>query len=87
MARPSRSVGSPDPAMVLRPATKSTLPWVGISKGSQASCVGETWTRGLTGRKQDSVSVLSGSSVCVALRQRLTFLHGEIVRRVWGIGQ
>ena len=63
-ARPSRSVGSPEPAILLRPETKSILPSVGVSKGSHASCVGETWTRLLTGRKFDSVSSLSGRSVC-----------------------
>src|SRR5258708_38783872 len=32
--------------------------------GSQANCVGETWTFGLNGRKFDSVSLLSGRCVC-----------------------
>jgi hypothetical protein len=50
--------------MLLRPETKSILPSVGVSKGSHASCVGETWTRLLMGRKFDSVSSLSGRSVC-----------------------
>jgi hypothetical protein len=63
-ARPSRRVGSPEPAIVLRPEMKSTSPSLGMSKGSQASCVGETWTRLFAGRKLDSVSSLSGKSVC-----------------------
>lgn len=63
-ARPSRSVGSPEPAMLFKPEMKSTSPSVGVSNGSQASCVGETWTRLLMGRKFDSVSSLSGRSVC-----------------------
>lgn len=50
--------------MVLRPEMKSTSPSVGMSKGSQASWVGETWTLGFMGRKFDSVSGLSGRSVC-----------------------
>lgn len=39
--------------------------WEGLgrSKGSQASWVGETWTRGLEGRKLDSVSGLEGREV------------------------
>ena len=49
--------------MVLRPEMKSTSPSRGTSKGSQASWVGERWTRGLVGRKLLSVSLLSGSSV------------------------
>ena len=61
---PSRRVGSPDPAMVFRPATKSTSLPAGISKGSHASCVGETWTLLLLGRKFDSVSGFVGRSLC-----------------------
>ena len=74
MARPSRSVGSPEPAMVLRPEMKSTSPSRGISKGSQASWVGERWTRGLMGRKLLSVSLLSGSS---AYNLQLETLHSR----------
>ena len=62
-ARPSLRVGSPEPAIVLRPEMKSTFPPVGMSKGSQANCVGDTWTRLFKGRKFDSVSSLSGKSV------------------------
>lgn len=61
---PSRRVGSPDPAIVFRPEMKSTPPSVGISNGSHASCVGDTWTLGLLGMKFDSMSLLSGRSVC-----------------------
>ena len=48
-----------------------------MSKGSHASCVGETWTRGLMGKKLDSVSLLSGSSVCEA-RQLMTLIVGSL---------
>ena len=48
-----------------------------MSKGSHASCVGETWTRGLMGKKLDSVSLLSGSSVCEA-RQLMTLIAGSL---------
>lgn len=64
MAKPSRSVGSPEPAIVFNPETKSTSSLSGISKGCHASWVGDMWMRGFKGRKFASVSLLSGSSVC-----------------------
>lgn len=68
MASPSRRVGSPEPAMLLSPETKSISPSEGMSNGSHASWVGERWTRLFEGRKFDSVSSLSGRSVwtCVS---------------------
>ena len=63
VAIPSLNVGSPEPAIVLIPSTKSTDPDVGMSKGVHASCVGETCTFLLIGKKQDSISSLSGRSL------------------------
>ena len=55
MASPSRSVGSPLPAIVFSPSTKSTFSEArGRSKGCHASWVGLVWTFKLSGRKQDS---------------------------------
>lgn len=55
IARPSRSVGSPFPANVFRPSTKSTRSSSeGISMGCHASWVGLTWTLGFNGEKLDS---------------------------------
>jgi len=55
IARPSRKVGSPLPAMVFNPSIKSTsLEESGMSRGCQASWVGEVCTLGLIGRKLDS---------------------------------
>lgn len=53
VARPSRTVGSPLPVIVLMDAGNSTLS-PGTSNGRHASCVGETCTRGLRGEKFDS---------------------------------
>jgi hypothetical protein len=47
---------------------KSILPSAGTSNGCQASCVGEIWTFGFTGRKFDSMSGLSGISVYNVVR-------------------
>lgn len=50
IAIPSRSVGSPFPAMDLRPSTKS-VGADGMGGGCQACWVGEVCTRGLRGEK------------------------------------
>ena len=55
MASPSRREGSPLPAIVFSPSTKSTLSeGGGRSKGCHANWVGLIWTLELSGRKQDS---------------------------------